>query len=457
MLQSALKTTVAILSLLSLCGCVFTAWAQGLTNTIPSNQAPLARTFPPTSAEQTPAGTGKFVIFTREEIGKPNEWDFIAGAWECIPSRPEVPVTKRVEFCHSSWNAAPLLDTLVRDDSHGLYPRLVRLQVDADDRNYKINLYEINYRTWDVRCVWQGERLSAFGVLKNSVFCQDSRDWFLLDVTSGKLSKEVPFIPFDFDGAFWLVRKTDEKSGIWSYDRAKEQSVGHFGDVDESEAAHTRSLLSADGRNRARMLVPMPNDWRGGLIGGTFLLQRDDHIEDIHVPVMMQTKPIRGTRLLMPIGTRLGFTKDGMVEFSASQETKAKKEHVWTIEIASGKITESVRPYVEPKDDAPALFDGVPAPDYLRPYLKDLWHFGRGGLAPAFLMHLGILKKQPEFPDCTAGVSRDGRHILYKAKKGPLADVFIYGDLRTKQTVRWASPAGIKHDDFMEFVWVETP
>ena len=407
MMRSTLKTTVVILALLSPCGCLFTASAQGLTNTIPKNQAPLARTFLPTAAEQTPSGTGKFVIFTREETDKPNEWDFIAGAWECIPSRPEVPVKKRVEFCHSSCEAQPLLDCLVSDDSEDLYPQFVRLMVNAGDRDYRVNLYDINYRTWDVRCLWQGDRLSAFGVIKNSVFCDDSRDWFRLDATSGTINKDVPFIPLDVDGAFWLVRKTGEKSGIWSYDLAKEQFVGHFGGVDESEMAHNGSLLSADGRNRARLLVPMPNDWRGGLIGGTFLLQRDGHAEDIHVPVMMQVKPIRGGRLLMPIGTRLGFTKDGKVEFSANQQMKEQKERVWTIDIASGKVTESVRPYVAPKDDASGLFDGVPAPDYLQPYLKDLWHFGRGGLAPAFLMHLGILKKQPEFPDCTAGVSRD--------------------------------------------------
>ena len=44
-----------------------------------------------------------------------------------------------------------------------------------------------------------------------------------------------------------------------------------------------------------------------------------------------------------------------------------------------------------------------------------------------------------------------------KAQKGPLAGVFIYGDLQTKQILRWTSPAGIKPGDSMEFVWVETP
>jgi hypothetical protein len=204
------------------------------------------------------------------------------------------------------------------------------------------------------------------------------------------------------------------------------------------------------------VLIPMPSDWRGGVIGGTFVLQRDGYAEDIRVPVTLQARMGSGVPII-PIGTCLSFTKDEKVEFSAIQQMKDQKERVWSIDIVSGKVQESVRPYVEPKDEASALFDGVPSPDYLQPYLKDFRYFGRGGLAPAFLMHLGILKEQPEFPDCTAGVSRDGRHILYKAKEGPLADVFIYGDLQTKQTVRWACPAGIKRGDSLEFVWVETP
>jgi hypothetical protein len=455
--RSSLKTTVAILLLTLFCEGAFSASAQGLTNTIPRNQAPLAKTFPPAAAEQTPSGTGKFVIFTREETDKPNEWNFIAGAWECIPSRPNVPVTKRAEFCHSSWEAQLLMNCLVRDDIEGLYQQFVQLMVDTGDRDYGVDLYSINYRTWDVRCVWRGDRLSAFGVMKNFVFCQDSTDWFRIDGASGNIIKDVPFIPLDVDGAFWLVRRIGEKSGVWSYDLAKEQFVGHFSDVDESQLLHSRSLLSKDGRNRSWLLVPKPNDWRDGLVEGTFLLQRDNHAEDIRVPVMLQTKAMRGSGRFNPIGTHLNFTKDGTVEFSACPKINGSKQRVWAIDIATGKITESVRPYIEPREDDLSLFDGVPTPDYLRKHLKELGHFGRGGLAPAFLMHLGILKEQPEFPDCTAGVSRDGSHILYKAKKGKLANVFIYGDLQTKQTVRWACPKGIKPGDSLEFAWVETP
>src|SRR5690242_991036 len=449
MTRFAIITFLAGFSLLLPCGCPFSVSAQGLTNTIPRNQAPLSRTFPPSAAEQTPTGTGKFVIFTREATDKTNEWDFIAGAWECIPSRPQIPITKRIEFGHSAGNAESLLDCLVRDDSEGLFQRFVTLHVGG------FNLYDINYRTWDVRCIRQGNsRLFTFGVMKNFIFCRDlgdSGDWFRLDATSGNIIKDVPFVPLDVDGAFWLVRKIDENSGAWSYDAAKEEFIAHFGEVEELNGGRTQSLLSADGKSRAWLLVPFPDDWCGGLINGTLVLQRDGRPTDIRVPVKLQARMGSGVPII-PMGAQLTFTKDGVATFTARQQMKGRKEWVWTIAIATGKVTENARPYVEPKPDDFAVFDGVPAPDYLRKYLKDFRHFGRGGLAPAFLMHLGILKKQPEFPDCTAGVSRDGRHILYKAKKGPLADVFIYGDLQTKQTVRWACPAGIKRSDFMEFV-----
>ena len=72
-------------------------------------------------------------------------------------------------------------------------------------------------------------------------------------------------------------------------------------------------------------------------------------------------------------------------------------------------------------------------------------------------MQVGILKDKPEYPDCKAAVSPDGRHVLYLAKKGPLAGVYIYGDLLTKQTVRWDAPKGLDWGDAADFVWVETP
>jgi hypothetical protein len=436
---------------------VATAEAQQPINVIPVHQPPLAKTFPPHASEQTPTGTGKFVIFTREDLNKTGEWDFIAGAWECIPSRTNLPITKRIEFCHSSWEAWPLLGSLVDDEhSKGLYPRFVRLQVDAGNADYSVNLYDINYRTWESRCVWQGSRLTAFGALKKTVICRSANEWFSLDASTGGVRQEVACIPLEADGDYWITRKNGETSGNWSYNPKKEEFVGHFRDIERPRVGCTRSLVTPDGRSRAWILAPMPDDWRGGSLKGTFVLQRDGQNEDIRLPITFQARMGSGVPVI-PTGISFQCMPGGSIEFAAQSEKPGTAEQVWTIEVASGKTTETVRPHRASAEPDFATIDGVPSPEYLRQYLKNLRHFGRGGLAPAFLLHMGILKKQPEFPDCEAGVSNDGRHILYKAKKGSLSNVFIYGDTQTKRVLRWETPEALRSADSMEFVWVETP
>jgi hypothetical protein len=437
-------------------GFVQLALAQGLRNVIPKDQPPIARTFPPSPVERTPSGTGKFVIFTREEVGGKGEWDFVAAAWECIPSKPELPITKRVEFCHSSWNASPLLDVLVRDASRDRFPRFVRLQVDAGDRDYAVNLYDINYRTWDVRCIWQGGRLSAFGVMQETVFCRDGESWFRLKCSSGAIQKgPLPFVPLNTDGGHWLVRKTGDATAEWSYDCTKGQFVARFEAVDVDGVGYQQSLLSSDGRSRAWVLVPLPAGWDGGTTYGTMVLQRDGHGTDVRVPVTMQAWPGSG-RPVIPVGISFSFTPHGFLEFAATSSASDTLDDVWTVDVATGRIATSKRLH-QASVRSFELFDGVPTPEYLRSHLPSLTHFGRSGLAPAFLMHLGMLKVSPEYPDCNAAVSPDGRHVFYRATKGPLANVFIYGDLQSRKTVQWTAPAGIKVGDVAEFVWVETP
>lgn len=426
-----------------------------LKNVIPKDQKPVLKVFPPSTAEQSQSDAGKFIIFTREHVGK--DWDFIAGAWECIPSLPKIPITKRVEFCHSSWNCVPLLGPLVADHSEGMHPRFVELQVDSDDRNYYVNLYDINYRTWDVRCIWQGSRLSAFGVMGDSIFCRSTDRWLLVNAASGHLSDDIPFTPLATDDGFWLVRKPGEVEGCWSYDRKKRRYIAHFGPVDLPAVGFSQSNLSPDGKNRAWVLASMPYGWQSGTIAGRLILQRDGEKEDVSVPIKMQAFAGSGVAVI-PNDIQLTFSPEGKFRFRAWMGNKVAKNRVWIIDVATGKVTSEVSPHSKkPANDAWAALDGIPVPDYLRKDVADLGHFGRSGLAPAFLLHLGILKQRPEYADCIAGVSRDGRHVLYKANEGPLAGVFIYGDLLTKQTVRWKSPGELKRCNAMEFIWVETP
>ena len=142
--------------------------AQELRNEIPVDQKSILNVFAPTPAEQCQPGVGKFVVFTDESIDK----GFIAGAWECIPSRPDIPLTKRAEFGYLSWTCQPLLSVWVADDSYGMHPRFASLSVPTRDKGLFENLYDINYRNWDVRCIWQGKQLTGFGVMGDSIFCR---------------------------------------------------------------------------------------------------------------------------------------------------------------------------------------------------------------------------------------------------------------------------------------------
>lgn len=426
--------------------------AEGLKNVIPRNQKPILRVFPPSTEEQSKISASKFVILTREQVG--TNWDFIAGAWECVPSYPELPLTKRVEFCHSSWNPDALLNVMVSDDSYGMHPRFVSLQVDSGDRDYAVNLYDIDYRTWEVRCLWQGRRLLAFGLMGDSIFCDSSDGWLQLDTTSGKLSHSIPFTPIETDGNYWLVRKPGETNGCWSYDRVQRQFGTHFGPIELPEVGFSQSRLSPDGKSRAWVLAPMPQDWEGGKIEGRLVLQRRDGAGDIVVPVEMEARMGSGVPVI-PRDIDFKFSSDQQVVFRAWKGKPANEDQVWSVDIASGKVSTSVTRHSPVVGGESDVLGGLPVPAYLQKFVGELRHFGRNGLAPAFLLHLGMLKNLPEYPDCTAGVSRDGRHILYASKKGPLSGFYIYGDLLTKQTVRWKAPDGLDYRDSQEFVWVE--
>ena len=420
---------------------------------IPQGQAPILKTFPPALAEQSKPGTGKFVIFTREQVGK--QWDFIAGAWECIPTLPNRPITKRVEFCHSSWNATPLLSFLSRYHSDGLYPRFIRLQVDSELGRYDVNLYDIDFRTWEVDCLSQGRQVSAFGVIGDSIYCKTTGKWIVIDKTSGEISEEVPFTPIEAKGDFWMVTKPGDEN-CWSYDRKDLKYIGSFRRVKRPRSGYSESIVSNDGKKRALLLASPPYNWNGGKLTGQLILQRDGILEDISHPVEFFARAGSGIAVI-PTGTTLKFSDEGNLLFRARQGENVSKDRVWSINSETAKVTSSVTPHVLRLSKERTHLDGVLVPEYLRDSFGDFDHFGRSGLAPAFLLHLGILEDKPNHSDCIAGVSPDGRHIFYKARKGPLADVFIYGDLLTKQVVRWKSPAKLLQCNAMDFVWVETP
>ena len=181
---------------------------------------------------------------------------------------PTLPSPNARSFAIHRGSAGHCWTTLVADDSDGMHPRFAKLQVDSGGTDYSVNLYDINYRTWDVRCIWQGSRLEAFGLIGDSIFCKKADGWMVLDAASGKLSQEIPFVPLARDGDFLLVRKPGETEGCWSYWLAQRKYIAHFGAVDSPRRGFSQSKLSPDGKSKAWVLASMPLnlDWHGGKI-----------------------------------------------------------------------------------------------------------------------------------------------------------------------------------------------
>ncbi|MBX7105157.1 MAG: hypothetical protein K1X57_13835 [Gemmataceae bacterium] len=438
--------------------------ASGHQNAIPPDQKTPLKVYPPSADQQSKPGTGKFVIFTREPVGKSSE--YVAGAWECIPSEPDRPITKRVDFCHSSWSASPLLSGLVADDSKGRCPRFVRLQVNSDDRTYTVKIYDIDYRTWDVRCVWQGKQFQGFGTLGRSIICSTSDGWIRIDAETGALSKDVPFEPLWTDGDFWVVSKPNDSSSIWSYHRTTGEYVARFAAFDRRQWASFRRSLSTDGKSLAWALISWSDfgKWtnrtddgkrRGGLVDGRLVLQRMHVKDDLILPFQVWAEPSSAFGISPKIH-QLEFVTNSEIQIRRSVDDRKLSHNLWTVDVTTGHSTTSIVKHEDVQEDC-SMIGRVPVPDYLRAGVNKVRYFGRGELAVAFMMHKGIIADWPQFDECTGGVSNDGRHVLFHAKKGPLAGHLYYGNLATRQVIRWQLPPALANSAIDEFAWVETP
>jgi hypothetical protein len=448
--------------------------AQTLIDVIPRSQPPEVRVFPPKESERTAPGTGKFVLFTREKVGASNEWDFVAGAWECIPDRPQVPITRRIRFPHAPGQPEPLLQYPVDRRSRDQFPRWVKLRVPREDSRAQTFLYDINYRTWETRCVWAGTNLWwAFGIFQNQIVCKGPGGWRALNPHAGTWVEGSSVLPLGADGSHWLVRRSPDASEVWSFQPETGRFVGQFKDPGVDMIREDLWKLSPDGEWLAWLEVQFPANlappwWVRTLekfgidppaweafrqVPGHVVVRHAGRESDLPLPVTLLASTRRGSFE----EHHLEFLGGDALEFSAIQSGNAPQEAVWRLDLKTGKVSRTERPLVTRQDAELAVFDGVPTPAYLRRHLLNFRHFGRDGMAPAFLRYKGILGADPQYADCVAGVSPDGRHILYHAKSGPLSEEFIYGDLLTQQVVRWPRPQDLAADDAMTFVWVETP
>ncbi len=172
--------------------------AQTLRDTIPRNQPPLLRVMPPSQAEVVSARSEKIVIFSREQVGNGETWDFVAGAWELLPDQLGKPITKRAEFAHSGGSA----DFLVWDRRH-FADQYVTVRVPE-----VVNLYRIDYRAWSIEVVLQAQGMFGFGVGGDNIYLRMNSGIRRLNRVTGALEAIEPLFAqvATFEDT-WLVRE----------------------------------------------------------------------------------------------------------------------------------------------------------------------------------------------------------------------------------------------------------
>ncbi|MCP3917710.1 MAG: hypothetical protein GY711_19370 [bacterium] len=200
----------------------------------------------PTAQERTAPGTGKFVVFGRD--------GGVATIWEYVPG--ERALTKRVSLIDSSW--AP--NTLF---SRGVAPHLIRLQIPTG-RGYRVNLYAVDYRSWETRRLHAARQISGLGMSGDSVYLTTDEGVRLLDPVANRV--EVPQLQFrkmrDL-GALWLVELPEDgkrkRTALFDPERrvvAREVELPAFA-VQGEQLGVPWIQLSGSGRFLA-MVAPIP-------------------------------------------------------------------------------------------------------------------------------------------------------------------------------------------------------
>jgi hypothetical protein len=449
-------------------------------NRIPNEQVPLRLVIKPSQAELAPPGTEKCVIFTRESIGGENDWDFVAGAWEFIPSRPAAGVMKRAEFARSSWAAALALDDDLKID--GPARNLVRLQVD-DSRlkfGYRPHLYRIDFRTWDV--VFLGESTFSFVVGGNSdtllmAGAQGIIPWKVQ--TASAVTGATPFLMLlEQKGMdLWLIQqKLKDGDAVWSYRPSRLEYVAKlpwFTRPWEGKHKLVARMVREDGTAWSIVTIDEPpkgsngQEAEGGVNGSVWLAEAGGK-ELQSWPVRLRARRGSGVGWI-PLGVELWFQGNQLC--FQSEWTDEKKQSVirqWTVDLPAGTVRESiVDKRHEPAPD-PELMS-IRIPEAFHPKPNDAYTSEKYMLAAYFLKSKGLIKKMPQYANCRAGFTPDLRRFVWKTQPRyrsnpfgsqtedialPPPTILLYGDLDKGTVLEVPCPPELVNDNALEIEWV---
>ena len=268
----------------------------------------------PSSEDRSAPGTEKFVIFGLT--------DGLASIWEYRPGRPSL--EKRVLLHASGWAPGELL----RGTGS---PNLVRLQIPAD-RGYRVNLYDIDYRSWKVRRLHAARQIHGLGISGDSLYVRTDQGLRLVHTESSRVV--VPSLQFkrlhDL-GAKWLVEfvgeKDERKTAL--FDPGRREVVQAI-EMPSFEGSHRRPWiqLSPSGRFLA-MLEPIPFN-RAPSFGKTKIETTRIHVVDTEtrevrrLPIRMIVRGGSGEPILYS-SLDIGFdASDRLVYVNATSAATAR-------------------------------------------------------------------------------------------------------------------------------------
>jgi len=421
---------------------------------IPADQPALGKTWPPPKDEQVPPGTEKIVLFTREPVGKTGEWDFIAGAWEFIPSRPAQGVVKRAEFAHSSWSADPLLDDCHRD----LLP-FVRLQVDKRPGDYTVNVYRIDYTTWDISVLAESKPapFTGLGAGADNIYVDSSDGMLVMNRYTGRI--DTPSVPCkvleQVSKTAWLVRRTDGDHGALLFDPSTNRFGSQF-DLTESDHERNRCyLLSPSRRFLVSVLDPVENATGFPREEDTPVKIYDLITGEVHeYKVRTFIKNGRGVRFILPYFT-CWFSGPDELRFQSGLPDRFRKPAgvavtESTFELKTGSRTErKVDRLREDKSAQPPRY----RPSYLTA-IDDVTDEDQD-LAAAFLKYKGIKwKRERDWSKARVAYNTKGTRFFLRILSGNLEGSFFLGDLEKGDLLEIPVPRDLKDDNAMNIIWV---
>lgn len=457
---------------------------DALVNRIPDEQPPLRRVIKPSQDELVPSGTEKCVIFTREKIGKENEWDFVTGAWEFIPSRPEAGVVKRVEFARSSWSAHLALDDDLNID--GPARNFVLLQVNDSRRKYgyRPHLYRMDFRTWDVAYLGS-EFSSVVGGNRDTLLVVGQAGIVPFDVKTVTVARGAePFVIVgrDYETDLWLI--TSEKSdnaGVWSYRPATLERIDQVPwpqRLWQRGMHETRSAARQDGKAWGLVTLDKTPDRiasvRKSPFGeavqgeGSLWLAEAGAKEARRWPVQFQAAEGSGVGW-RGMDIELWFEGRSLC-FQATLKDASGNAVIrqWTVSEDGTQISESVATKRHKPNPLPQ-FNLIPIPKKFRPEKGDEYTSEKHELAAYFLKWKGRIKKVPQYANCRVGFTPDMRRFVWKSlpryRSDPLADlaeknalppstVLLYGDLDKETVLEIPCPPELVGDNAIEIEWI---